>query len=341
MAGSSFSMFRRSLSLPFGSRLQGLRGLMNYGLSCCVNALLQSFSATWELVDLLDRWNPVDKYKESVPLQLRKVLQAMQSDQTQPAPHQDFLHCLDRNYIRLHVQHDADEVFLSILNLIQQQMSDKALAQEIQSLYKVTMETYLQCLECTYIESGTSFLLSLPMHLKDSHNSLEDCIRLVFELQELRDRDKCYCEKCGEKKPSKQGYKLISLPPVLCLHLKRFRNYRGYTRKLHCKVTFPETLNISEILTAEALSQGYVQSDSQYSLYAVIVHSGDAMFGHYTAYVRHKKDQSWYYADDSNVRQVSWEEVQKTYGGSQKEGTAYMLLYRRTPEGKQQEWSSG
>ncbi|CAB1345929.1 unnamed protein product [Coregonus sp. 'balchen'] len=300
MAGSIFSVFSRSFNQPFRSRLQGL---MNYGLSCCVNALLQSFSATWELVDLLDRWNPVDKYKESVPLQLRKVLLAMQSDQSQPAPHQDFLHCLDRNYIRLHVQHDADEVFLSILNLIQQQMSDKALAQEIQSLYKVTMETYLQCLECTYIESGTSFLLSLPMHLKDSHNSLDDCIRLFFELQELRDRDNCYCERCGEKKPSKQGFKLISLPPILCLHLKRFRNSRGYTRKLHCKVTFPETLNISEILTAEALSQSYVQSDSQYSLCAVIVHSGDAMFGHYTAYVRHKKDQSWYYADDSNVRQ--------------------------------------
>lgn len=95
------------------------------------------------------------------------------------------------------------------------------------------------------------------------------------------------------------------------------------------------------------------QSDSQYSLCAVIVHSGDAMFGHYTAYVRHK-DQSWYYANDSYVRQVrenewknvyttqqvcimhipffgiiksnitfaqtqvSWKEVQNTYGGSQR-----------------------
>lgn len=45
-------------------------------------------------------------------------------------------------------------------------------AQEIHSLYKVTVETYLQCLECTYIENGTSFLLSLPMHIRESHNSL-------------------------------------------------------------------------------------------------------------------------------------------------------------------------
>lgn len=125
MSRRSYSMFYRSWSLPIESRSQGLRGLLNYGLSCCVNALLQSFSATWELVDLLEGWNPVDK--ESVPLYLRKALLAMQSDQSQPAPHKDFLHCLDRNYIRNNVQQDADEVFLSILNLIQQQMSDKAL----------------------------------------------------------------------------------------------------------------------------------------------------------------------------------------------------------------------
>lgn len=33
----------------------GMRGLRNYCLSCCVNTLLQSFSATWELADLLDK----------------------------------------------------------------------------------------------------------------------------------------------------------------------------------------------------------------------------------------------------------------------------------------------
>lgn len=34
---------------------------------------------------------------------------------------------LTRMFFSVHVQQDADEVFLSILNLIQQQMSDKAL----------------------------------------------------------------------------------------------------------------------------------------------------------------------------------------------------------------------
>ncbi|KAL0962870.1 hypothetical protein UPYG_G00346580 [Umbra pygmaea] len=347
MAGSSFSRFNRSASLPYGTqdvsrddtdssvseqdKPSAMRGLMNYRLSCCVNALLQSFSATQELVDLLNTWNPDHKDKESVPLELRETLLTMQSDQSHSVPpHQDFLHCLNRNAIRFYVQQDADEVFLSILNFIQQQMSNNTVAQKIQCLYKVNVETYLQCIECKHTNTGTSFVLSLPLNIKESNNTLEDCLRFFFRLQELKDMDKCFCQRCGEKRPSKQGFKLISLPPVLCFHLKRFRNYHGYTRKLNCKVTFPETLNISDILTAEALSQSYAHdNDSQYSLYAVIVHIGEALFGHYTAYIRHHNDKSWYYADDSYVKQVTWEEVQTTYGG-QRGGTAYMLLYRRT-----------
>lgn len=48
----------------------------------------------------------------------------------------------------------------------------------------------------------------------------------------------------------------------------------------------------------------FLQNDCKYTLYAVVVHSGYAKFGHYTAYVRHRMNQRWYYADDSHVKQV-------------------------------------
>lgn len=320
----------------------GMRGLSNYHLSCCVNTLLQTFSATWELTDLLDKWDAAGERTDScnVPQQLKKVLVAMRSDLPQPANHRDFLHCLDRNYIRLSVQHDADEVFLSILNSMQQQMDDKALALDIQNLYKISEETYLECLNCNSVQTLTTYQLSLSLHIKEDHNSLESCMRSFFEHQELSGIDCCFCAKCGKKTPSKQGVKLLSLPPILCVHLKRFRNYRGYTRKLDCKVTFPETIDLSEILP-EAFSADFAQNDCKYTLYAVVVHSGTAMFGHYTAYVRDRREQYWYSADDSHVEKASWEEVQSTYGGHGR-GTAYMLMYRRgSKEGGQQPGCSG
>ncbi|XP_018536475.1 ubl carboxyl-terminal hydrolase 18 [Lates calcarifer] len=314
-----------------------MRGLTNYHLSCCVNTLLQTLSATWEVADVLERWETggVRGDSHSVPLQLKNVLAAMRSDSPQHVPHRDFLHCLDRNCVRLNTQHDADEVFLSILNFVQQQMDDKTLALEIQDLYKISVETHLRCLDCSSVQTRSSYLLSLPLHIKEDHNSLESCISSFLEEQELRDINRCFCAQCGTKTPSKQGVKLLSLPHILCVHLKRFRSSRVYTRKLDCRVSFPETFDFSEIVR-DAFSTDFAQNECKYTLYAVVVHSGYAMYGHYTAFIRHRTNQRWFYADDSHIQQASWEEVQKTYGGRYSD-TAYMLMYRRgSKEGGQQ-----
>ncbi|XP_034433966.1 ubl carboxyl-terminal hydrolase 18 [Hippoglossus hippoglossus] len=318
-----------------------MRGLSNYQLSCCVNTLLQTLSATWELSALLEKWDSAGVRADSpnVPLQLKRVLAAMTRDHTQNIAHLDFLHCLDRNCVRLCMQHDADEVFLSILNFMQQQMDDRELAQEIQNLYKVSVETHLQCLECSSVQTQTSFQLSLHLHVKEDHDSLEGCISSFLEDQELRGRNCCFCAQCGSKTPSRRGVKLLSLPRILCVHLKRFRNSRGDIRKLDCRVTFPETFDFSEIARG-GFSTDFAQDEYTYTLYAVVVHSGGTMWGHYTAYVRHRGSQQWYHADDSHVQKVSWEQVQRTYG-KYYGGTAYMLMYRRgsKQEGPQPEFS--
>lgn len=352
MAGSSYSSFLHRetymsnlFSSAYFSRFQGLRGLPNYGLSCCVNALLQSFCATQELLALLNRWKvndsgPQEKAK-NVPEQLQKTLQAMQSDRFLPDPHKSFLHCLDRNRIPMSIQHDADEVFLSIMNLVQEQMSDTELAQQIKCLYKVKVEEHLQCNECTYIQSGETYLISLPLPLLRASNTLEECFRAFFELQELDGDDKCFCERCGEKTPSKQGLKLIHLPPVVCVHLKRFRSDDGYTKKLHCKVSFPQALDFKMILKAQHVSEKFPkqeQNEWQYKLYAVIVHHGSAVSGHYTAYITHDGD-TWYHANDSYVSKRTWADVEGTFGGHWGCDTAYMLLYRRTEEEREPECS--
>ncbi|XP_047431956.1 ubl carboxyl-terminal hydrolase 18 [Mugil cephalus] len=340
------SSFRRLL-LVFSSKCGdhshvGMRGLPNEHLSCCANTLLQTLSATWELADLLEKWEPAGVQSEggNVPLQLKRLLASMRSDDPQPASNRDFLRCLHRNRIQLSVQHDADEVFLSILNFMQQQMDNKALADEIQNLYRISVETQLQCLYCTSIQTHGSFLLSLPLHIKEDHNSLEGCMKSFFEQQELKDMNSCYCTKCECKTPSKQGVKLLSLPPILSIQLKRYRNMRGSTRKLDCKVTFPESFNFSEMVP-EAFSAGFAQDDCRYTLYAVVVHAGYAAFGHYTAYVHNAVKNCWYYADDCSVQPTSWEKVRKTYGGRDG-GTAYMLMYRRgSREDRQQPDFSG
>ncbi|KAF4079499.1 hypothetical protein AMELA_G00178770 [Ameiurus melas] len=302
----------------------GVRGLSNCSLSCCINALLQSFAATTELQEVLNRWQPSEESgRYNVPLELKRALEAMK-DPRQASPHQRFLECLHYNHICRLTQHDADEVFHAILNLIQEQMSDKQIAAEIKNLYKIEVEGCSQCLDCESVHRVPTFFLRLPLHLHDGENTLENCLKMFFESQKLEDSEAFYCVKCERKTPTDQGHKLVSLPSVLCIHLKRFRSNRGFTKKLNTKVSFPETINMAEMLPEERSKL----SESRYRLYAVIVHSGTAMSGHYTAYIC-SKDHKWYYIDDSRVVQVCWETVQETYGGERWfSDTAYMLLYR-------------
>ncbi|MCJ8743140.1 hypothetical protein PDJAM_G00090440 [Pangasius djambal] len=306
------------------TRAVGVRGLSNCSLSCCVNALLQSFAATTELQELLSRWQPSkesDAY--NVPLELKRALEAMK-DKSQASPHLDFLECLHHNHICRLTQHDADEVFHAILNLIQKQMSDQQIAAEINNLYMIEMEVCTQCLGCENVHRVPNVFLSLPLYLQEGGTTLKDCLKMSFESQKLEGSEAFYCVKCEVKTPSVQGYKLVSLPSILCFNLKRFRNSNGFTRKLNTKVTFPDTINMAEMIPEEHSQV----SESRYKLYAVIVHYGTAMMGHYTAYI-YSTDCKWYYINDSHVCQVSWEEVQKTYGGrGWISDTAYMLLYR-------------
>ncbi|XP_051544201.1 ubl carboxyl-terminal hydrolase 18-like isoform X2 [Myxocyprinus asiaticus] len=320
---------RYSRSLSLDHYRASVRGLLNYSLSCCVNALLQSFSATTELLDILKKLHPSDKTgRNNIPLQLKNTLCAMRNT-SNPEPHRYFLDCLYSHTIRRFTQQDADEIFHIILNLSQNQMPDQDLAQEIRNLYDIRMETQVMCSECTYVQRVPSSSFSLPLAIFEGVNTLESCIQSFFQRQNLLDGDKCYCDRCGQKQPSTHELRLVSLPQILCVHLKRFRNVGGLTRKLYSRVTFHETLNMG-IFAAEGQSENVVsgspQADENYRLYAVIVHIGFAMSGHYTAYIRPTQDLTWYYADDSTVHPVSWANVQNTYEGSE---TAYMLLYRK------------
>lgn len=315
----------RSLSWS-SNRGYEVRGLFNDGLSCCVNALLQSFSATTELLDILNKWNPSDGIEQSnIPLQLRNTLLSVR-DPSHSAPHKGFLDCLYRHAICRYTQQDADEIFHMILNLSLKQMPDHELAQEISSLYTIEVETQVTCMDCTFIHRVPNLYFSFPLVIHEGENTLESCIISFFKKQKLEVSEKFFCDRCEKKQPCAYEQKLVSLPQILCVHLKRFRNEHGLIKKLDSKVTFPETLKMSMFAAGQSENAASDSPQADYSLFAVIVHIGSAMFGHYTAFIRQTQDQMWYYANDSRVNQATWKDVQDTYKGRE---TAYLLLYRK------------
>lgn len=99
-----------------------------------------------------------------------------------------------------------------------------------------------------------------------------------------------FCDKCQERCNATKRMRLHRLPPVLVLHIKRFK-FKGTAReKLTTNVTFPlRDLQLSQFVSDEVqLSNGHSLSThdqpcQEYDLFAVSQHFGNMVGGHYTA----------------------------------------------------------
>jgi len=154
------------------------------------------------------------------------------------------------------------------------------------------------------------------------------------------------CESCGKVGRATKESKLASVPPILTLHLKRFRygnekngllqgpapsRRRGPlaglgggdigssgSAKIEGHVKFNQILDLNPYLTDEQRQQ---KKRMLCRLFAVIVHTGkNSHSGHYICYVRNIQKNDWWKMDDARVSMVSTEEVFAA--------EAYMLFYR-------------
>ena len=121
------------------------------------------------------------------------------------------------------------------------------------------------------------------------------------------------------------------LPPLLQLHLKRFRYdwQTDVTTKINSKFAFPEELDLIELLPPDSEQDNVA---AKYELQSVIVHVGRYGSGHYYSYCKPvlkqkshnlkvneepQQPQQWFRFDDDRVAPVSFDEViADAYGGS-------------------------
>ncbi|KAL3892565.1 MAG: hypothetical protein SGPRY_015010 [Prymnesium sp.] len=66
----------------------------------------------------------------------------------------------------------------------------------------------------------------------------------------------------------------------------------------------------------------------EYELYAVLVHSGSASFGHYYALIKDLAAGEWHEFNDSTVRPIKQTDLVRAFGSGSGGGSAYLLLYR-------------
>ncbi|XP_060056310.1 ubiquitin carboxyl-terminal hydrolase 20 isoform X1 [Erinaceus europaeus] len=150
--------------------------------------------------------------------------------------------------------------------------------------------------------------------------TLEDCLAAFFAADELKGDNMYSCERCKKLRNGVKYCKVLRLPEILCIHLKRFRHEVMYSFKISSHVSFPlEGLDLRPFLAKECTSQ-----ITTYDLLSVICHHGTAGSGHYIAYCQNVINGQWYEFDDQYVTEVHETVVQNI--------EAYVLFYRKSSE---------
>lgn len=149
---------------------------------------------------------------------------------------------------------------------------------------------------------------------------LNECLDAFFSDDDLRGDNMYSCEKCKKLTNGVKSSKLLNLPEILIIHLKRFRHDSMFsTGKIGSYVSFPlDDLDMRPYLHQTPKSKSM---ETLYELTGIICHYGSSNGGHYIAYARNYLNDEWYEYDDSYCKRVDILTVQNVQG--------YVLFYKK------------
>ena len=141
---------------------------------------------------------------------------------------------------------------------------------------------------------------------------LSSCFELAGAPESLSAGDNWVCPTCRTARSCVKTMSVWRAPPVLCVHLKRFKVDFYLREKLHTLVEFPQELDVSKFV-----ANGEGAPLQNYRLVGVANHVGGLSGGHYTADCLN--NDKWYHFDDRKCSETSWEKLVTP--------SAYVLFY--------------
>lgn len=155
--------------------------------------------------------------------------------------------------------------------------------------------------------------------------TLHDCLSAFFSADELKGDNMYSCEKCKKLRNGVKLCKVMRLPEILCIHLKRFKHEMYFSSKINHFISFPLTgLDMKPFLVKDFNRLDPNQKCTTYDLVAVITHHGNVGAGHYVSFAKNYINGKWYEFNDSWVSEVSDSFVADV--------EAYVLFYRKSSE---------
>ncbi|PVH76016.1 ubiquitin carboxyl-terminal hydrolase-like protein [Cadophora sp. DSE1049] len=326
-------------------RASGIRGIYNMGATCYMNVILQSLMQN----PLLRNFHLGDGHRSSectrkncVACAMDEMFQAFHAQpETVGYSAHNMLACFwmskRKAYEELasNKEQDAHEFFQFLTeelheinaNAHRQALEDGAPSPKRarpdsscncivhQTFYGRTQST-ITCQGCGEIRTSVQQFMDLSLGLdvlskkksiKTTGLSVKRCLEAEYKQAE---RCEYTCHNCGTKEAKKLS-SIKSLPNVLSLQLKRFKQSNGSASKIETKVSFPLKLDMYPY-TNRARGQDSKQNSElargcTYELQSVVVHVGNLETGHYISYSR--VGNQWFKFNDHNVTLASKSDV--------------------------------
>ena len=163
-------------------------------------------------------------------------------------------------------------------------------------------KTTLVCSSCGYVKHKYEPFMYLSLGIpKKDRVTLEDCLEMFCNQEELVGSEMWYCKKCKERVEAKKQCEIIRLPRYLIIHLKRLV-------ETHTKID--DLVEYREEIDMQGVGNG-VEKGGRYGLYAKVKHMGSSYGGHYVALA--KQAENWYCFNDSCVSYENFSSSKDTY----------------------------
>ena len=306
-------------------------GLKNLGCTCYMNSLLQVFYNISLFRESLLKCKCKAENNNSL-YEVQKIffnLKYMKNGYYTP---ESIVNNYDNEKLNPHIQMDVDEFFSNLLDKLENRIKNTDNENLIKYFFQGKLNDTLSFQEgCNHDRTNVTNFYSIQLQVMNKKNIYESLDTLTEG--ELMNGDNCiFCPECNKKFPALKSQSFNQLPRILMFVLKRFEfNYDTMAKiKINDYYEFPTDLDMSK----------YIQNkeNNKYKLKSVVVHMGHSEGGHYYAYIKEEKSQSWYQFNDTSVTKFDIMNLkEETYGGKELTGeeknrSAYLLFYEKVDQ---------
>ncbi|ELT87807.1 hypothetical protein CAPTEDRAFT_215538 [Capitella teleta] len=241
---------------PVDSRsLAGFVGLKNGGATCYMNSVLQQLFMCPSVPESILRFEDDSLTEDSVLYQTQQIFGHLLESKLQYYVPEVFwkVFKLWGQSVNIREQQDALDFYQALIDQCEEQIKNLGRESPLKKTFQGIYSDQKICEGCPHRYEREEVFFALNVTVKN--NTLQDELA-QFVKGELLEGDNAYfCEKCGEKRNTIKRMCIKTLPPVLCIQLKRFDYDWESNRALKFDdyFKFPFVLDM-EPYTAEGMS---------------------------------------------------------------------------------------